>query len=78
MRLSATKALIERKDAIVVATVSSIYGLGAPESYLEMVMHLDRGDEVDQRQLLKKLSVMQYTEMILILEDQLLELEETL
>ena len=61
MRLSATKALIERKDAIVVATVSSIYGLGAPESYLEMVMHLDRGDEVDQRQLLKKLSVMQYT-----------------
>ena len=61
MRLSATKALIERKDAIVVATVSSIYGLGAPESYLEMVMHLDRGDIVDQRQLLKKLSVMQYT-----------------
>ena len=61
MRLSATKALIERKDAIVVATVSSIYGLGAPESYLEMVMHLDRGDEVNQRQLLKKLSVMQYT-----------------
>ena len=61
MRLSATKALIERKDAIVVATVSSIYGLGAPESYLEMVMHLDRGDVVDQRQLLKKLSVMQYT-----------------
>ena len=61
MRLSATKALIERKDAIVVATVSSIYGLGAPESYLEMVMHLDRGDIVDQRHLLKKLSVMQYT-----------------
>ena len=61
MRLSATKALIERKDSIVIATVSSIYGLGAPESYLEMVMHLDRGDEVSQPTLLKKLSTMQYT-----------------
>ena len=61
MRLSATKALIERKDSIVIATVSSIYGLGAPESYLEMVMHLDRGDEVSQPSLLKKLSTMQYT-----------------
>ena len=61
MRLSATKALIERKDSIVIATVSSIYGLGAPESYLEMVMHLDRGDEVSQPILLKKLSTMQYT-----------------
>ena len=61
MRLSATKALIERKDSIVIATVSSIYGLGAPESYLEMVMHLDRGDEVSQPNLLKKLSTMQYT-----------------
>ena len=60
MRLSATKALIERKDAIVVATVSSIYGLGAPESYLEMVMHLDRGDEVDQRTLLRRLAELQY------------------
>ena len=61
MRLSATKALIERKDSIVIATVSSIYGLGAPESYLEMVMHLDRGEEVSQPNLLKKLSTMQYT-----------------
>ena len=61
MRLSATKALIERKDSIVIATVSSIYGLGAPESYSEMVMHLDRGDEVSQPTLLKKLSTMQYT-----------------
>ena len=49
MRLSATKALIERKDAIVVVTVSSIYGLVVPESYSESDMHLDRGDEVDQR-----------------------------
>ncbi len=61
MRLSATKALLERKDTIVVATVSSIYGLGAPESYLKMVMHLDRGDTVDQRDLLRKLSSLQYT-----------------
>ena len=46
MRLSATKALLERNDTIVIATVSSIYGLGAPESYLKMVvMHLDRGDD---------------------------------
>ena len=61
MRLSATKALLERKDAIVIATVSSIYGLGAPESYLKMVMHLDRGDIVDQRDLLRRLSTLQYT-----------------
>ena len=44
MRLSATKALLERKDTIVIATVSSIYGLGAPESYLKMVVHFDRGE----------------------------------
>jgi excinuclease ABC subunit B len=61
MRLSATKALLERKDTIVVATVSSIYGLGAPESYLKMVMHLDRGDIVDQRDILRTLSSLQYT-----------------
>ena len=61
MRLSATKALLERKDTIVVATVSSIYGLGAPESYLKMVMHLDRGDIVDQRDILRRLSSLQYT-----------------
>ena len=61
MRLSATKALLERKDTIVIATVSSIYGLGAPESYLKMVMHLDRGDIVDQRDLLRRLSTLQYT-----------------
>ena len=61
MRLSATKALIERKDTIVVATVSSIYGLGAPESYLKMVVHLDRGDTISQRDLVLRLSALQYT-----------------
>lgn len=61
MRLSATKALLERKDAIVVATVSAIYGLGDPRSYLSMVMHLDRGDKVDHRQLLRRLAELQYT-----------------
>jgi len=61
MRLSATKALMERSDVIVVATVSAIYGLGDPNSYLKMVMHLDRGDRVDQRQLLKRLADLQYT-----------------
>ena len=61
MRLSATKALLERKDTIVIATVSSIYGLGAPESYLKMVVHLDRGDIIDQRDFLRRLSSLQYT-----------------
>ena len=61
MRLSATKALIERPDAIVVATVSSIYGLGSPDEYLKMVMHLDRGDKMDQRALLRRLADLQYT-----------------
>ena len=60
MRLSATKALIERKDAIIVATVSAIYGLGAPESYLNMVLHLSRGEQCDQRKILKRLAEMQY------------------
>lgn len=61
MRLSATKALLERKDALIVATVSAIYGLGDPKSYLKMVLHLDRGDRVDQRQLLRRLAELQYT-----------------
>jgi len=61
MRLSATKALLERKDCIVVATVSAIYGLGDPESYLKMVLHLDRGDVVDQRTLLRRLAELQYS-----------------
>ena len=61
MRFSATKALLERNDTVVVATVSSIYGLGAPESYLNMILHLDRGDIIDQRAILRRLSSMQYT-----------------
>ena len=61
MRLSATKALLEREDSIVVASVSSIYGLGDPGAYLKMVMHLDRGDKVDQRWLLRRLAELQYT-----------------
>src|SRR6201997_3053561 len=52
MRLSATKALLERPDSIIVATVSSIYGLGDPQTYLRMILHLKRGDRQDQRQLL--------------------------
>jgi excinuclease ABC subunit B len=61
MRLSATKALLERRDAVIVATVSAIYGLGDPRMYLSMVMHLDRGDKVDQRFLLRRLAELQYT-----------------
>ncbi len=61
MRLSATKALLERPDVIVVATVSAIYGLGDPKSYLKMVVHLDRGEKIDQRNLLKRLADLQYT-----------------
>ena len=61
MRLSATKALLERPDAIIVATVSAIYGLGDPQAYLQMVVHLSRGDEMDQRKMLRRLTDMQYT-----------------
>jgi excinuclease ABC subunit B len=61
MRLSATKALLERKDTIVVATVSAIYGLGEPESYFSMVLHLVRGDLINQRTLLRRLTELQYT-----------------
>ncbi|WP_061820081.1 excinuclease ABC subunit UvrB [Legionella pneumophila] len=68
MRLSATKALIERKDAIIVATVSAIYGLGDPDSYLRMLLHLSRGEQSDQRKILKRLAEMQYTRTNLSLE----------
>jgi len=61
MRLSATKALIERPDAIIVATVSAIYGLGDPEAYFSMVLHITRGDRIDQRTILRRLAEMQYT-----------------
>ena len=60
MRLSATKALLERSDAIIVATVSAIYGLGDPEAYFSMVLHLVRGDRIDQRSILRRLAELQY------------------
>jgi excinuclease ABC subunit B len=68
MRLSATKALIERKDAIIVATVSAIYGLGDPDSYLRMVLHLSRGEQCGQRKILQRLTEMQYKRSTLTLE----------
>ena len=61
MRLSATKAVLERRDVIIVATVSAIYGLGDPKSYLRMVLHLDKGDLIDQRNLLLRLAELQYS-----------------
>jgi excinuclease ABC subunit B len=61
MRLSATKALLERPDSIIVATVSAIYGLGDPQAYLSMVLHMSRGDPLEQRKLLRRLADMQYT-----------------
>ncbi|EJI6684664.1 excinuclease ABC subunit UvrB [Vibrio parahaemolyticus] len=61
MRLSATKALLERKDAIIVASVSAIYGLGDPVSYLQMMLHLRRGDVIDQRDMLRRLAELQYS-----------------
>jgi len=60
MRLSATKSLMERQDVIVVATVSAIYGLGDPSSYLKMVLHLSRGEQIDQRDILRRLAELQY------------------
>jgi len=60
MRLSATKALLERKDVIIVATVSSIYGLGDPDAYLKMVLLLKKGDLIDQRAILRRLADLQY------------------
>jgi excinuclease ABC subunit B len=61
MRLSATKALLERRDSIIVATVSSIYGLGDPNEYFRMVLHLVRGDRLEQRELIRRLTEMQYS-----------------
>ena len=61
MRLSATKTLLEHPDAIIVATVSCIYGLGDPETYFSMVLHLMRGEQMDQRVLLRRLAELQYT-----------------
>lgn len=61
MRLSATKALLERRDAIIIASVSAIYGLGDPQAYMQMLLHLVRGDKIDQRQILRRLAELQYT-----------------
>jgi excinuclease ABC subunit B len=61
MRLSATKALLEHNDSIIVATVSAIYGLGDPQAFHSMVLHLVRGDTVDQRTILRRLAELQYT-----------------
>jgi excinuclease ABC subunit B len=61
MRLSATKALLERPDAVIVATVSAIYGLGDPRAYLKMLLHLVRGEKTDQRAILRRLAELQYT-----------------
>ncbi|OOE86562.1 excinuclease ABC subunit B [Salinivibrio siamensis] len=61
MRLSATKALMERRDVVIVASVSAIYGLGDPDSYLKMMLHIRRGDLLDQRTILQRLAELQYT-----------------
>ena len=61
MRLSATKAILERRDVIIVATVSAIYGLGDPKSYMSMLLHLVRGDLINQRDILRRLAELQYT-----------------
>lgn len=61
MRLSATKALMERKDVIVVCSVSAIYGLGEPETYLKMMLHVSVGEQITQEQITKRLSDLQYT-----------------
>ena len=60
MRLSATKALLERRDAVIVATVSAIYGLGDPNEYFKMVLHMVRGERIDQRELIRRLTELQY------------------
>jgi excinuclease ABC subunit B len=61
MRLSATKSILERRDAIIVASVSAIYGLGDPQQYFKMVLHLVKGDRLDQREVIRRLTEMQYT-----------------
>jgi excinuclease ABC subunit B len=61
MRLSATKALLERRDVIIIASVSAIYGLGDPDSYLKMMLHISQGDIINQRDILRRLAELQYT-----------------
>lgn len=61
MRLSATKAIVERRDTIIIATVSAIYGLGDPNWYMQMILHLVRGEKIEQRMILRRLADLQYT-----------------
>src|SRR5690606_17246435 len=61
MRLSATKALLERRDVVLIASVSCIYGLGDPDAYMSMMLHLRQGDTLDQRDMLRRLAQLQYT-----------------
>jgi len=68
MRLSATKTLITRKDAIIIASVSAIYGLGDPDAYFQMVLHLIKGERLPQRDLIKQLTAMQYSRNEVVLE----------
>lgn len=68
MRLSATKSLIERKDAIIVASVSAIYGLGDPDSYLKMMLHIRRGDILEQRDIIRRLAELQYSRNDMVFE----------
>lgn len=68
MRLSATKALLQRPDTIIIASVSAIYGLGDPQSYLSMVLHISRGDKIAQRDILQRLTSLQYKRNDVVLE----------
>ncbi len=68
MRLSATKALMERRDVIIVATVSAIYGLGDPTSYLSMVLHLKKGENIERNGVLRRLAELQYKRNDAVLE----------
>ena len=68
MRLSATKAIMERRDTIIVASVSAIYGLGDPEAYFQMVIHLKEGDRISQRDLISRLTNLQYSRNDMALE----------
>ncbi len=68
MRLSATKAMMQRRDTIIISSVSAIYGLGDPESYLKMVLHVSKGEKINERDILRQLAVMQYVRSHLTLE----------
>jgi len=68
MRLSATKALLERKDVVIIASVSAIYGLGDPDSYMQMLLHLSVGELTNQREILARLTNMQYNRNDVVLE----------